>query len=85
MENTGRGGSIDQSAYLIDHFRVVFEFGGGWHCVCREFVSANTCCHTREAAGRKLAQAQIMERLTAGRSQLAQHNARKSHATSSPT
>lgn len=70
MENTGRGGAIERSLYLIDRFRVVFECGGGWHCVCADFVSSNACRHTREAAGRRAAQAQIAERVAAARSNL---------------
>jgi hypothetical protein len=68
MENTGRGGSIARSQYLIDRFRVVFEWGGGWNCACADFVSSNACRHTREAAGRRAAQAQIAERVRAARS-----------------
>jgi hypothetical protein len=70
MDNTGRGGSIVRSLYLIDRFRVVFEWGGGWNCVCADFASSNACRHTREAAGRRAAQAEIAERLAAGRSRL---------------
>jgi hypothetical protein len=70
MENTGRGGPIIRSVYLIDRFRVVFECGGGWQCVCADFISSNACRHTREAAGRRAAQAQIAERVAAARSYL---------------
>lgn len=70
MENTGRGGSIIRSLYLIDRFRVVFEWGGGWNCACADFVSSNACRHTREAAGRRAAQAEIAERVAEGRSRL---------------
>jgi hypothetical protein len=76
MENTGRGGAIVRSAYLIEGFRVAFEHGGGWHCVCRDFVSSNACRHTREAAGRRAAQAQIAERVKAARSQLPEQTTR---------
>ena len=79
MENTGRGGSVVRSAYLIEGFRVAFEHGGGWHCVCRDFVSSNACRHTREAAGRRAAQAQIAERVKAARSQLAEPTPRTQH------
>src|SRR5689334_11921776 len=71
MENTGRGGAVVRSLYLIDRFRVVFEWGGGWNCACADFVSSNACRHTREAAGRRTAQAQISERVAAARSYLA--------------
>jgi hypothetical protein len=67
---TGRGGSIQRSLYLIDRFRVVFEWGGGWNCACADFVASNACRHTREAAGRRAAQAQIAERLAGARSSL---------------
>jgi hypothetical protein len=70
MENTGRGGSVVRSLYLIDRFRVVFEWGGGWNCACADFVSSNACRHTREAAGRRAAQAEIAERVAEGRSRL---------------
>jgi hypothetical protein len=70
MENTGRGGSMVRSLYLIDRFRVVFESGGGWNCACADFVSSNACRHTREAAGRLAAQAQIAKRVAAARSSL---------------
>ena len=70
-ENAGRGGQMVRSQYLIDRFRVVFEWGGGWNCACADFVSSNACRHTREAAGRRAAQAQIAERVAAARSKLA--------------
>jgi hypothetical protein len=69
VENPGRGGSIVRSEYLIDRFHVVFESGSRWHCVCAEFVSANVCRHTREAAGMRAAQTQIVDHVAAGRSQ----------------
>lgn len=52
----GRRGSTDRASYLIDRFRVAYEFGGGWSCSCREFASQDSCRHTREADGRRLAQ-----------------------------
>lgn len=55
--------SILRSEYLIDRYRVVFESGGGWHCVCAEFTLSNDCRHTRESAGRRAAQALIMNRV----------------------
>jgi hypothetical protein len=79
VENTGRGGSIVRSSYLIEGFRVAFEYGGGWHCVCADFVSSHACRHTREAAGRRAAQAQIAERVKAARSQLTEPTTRAQH------
>jgi hypothetical protein len=79
VENTGRGGTIVRGSYLIDGFRVAFEHGGGWHCVCADFVSSNACRHTREAAGRRAAQARIAERVKAARSQLAEPTTRAQH------
>jgi hypothetical protein len=66
-ENSGRGGTLVRNAYLIDRFSVVYESGGGWHCVCADFVKTNACRHTREASGRAAAQAQIIEHLSKGR------------------
>jgi hypothetical protein len=59
-----------RSEYLIERFRVVFETGDGWNCVCADFVSSGACRHVREAAGMRAAQARIIERVAAGRSQL---------------
>jgi len=73
VENPGRGGIIVRSEYLIDRFRVVFESGSAWHCVCRDFASSNACSHSREAAGMRAAQAQIVDRVAAGRSQFAEN------------
>ncbi len=70
MENTGRGGVPARREYLIDRFRVVFQSGGGWHCVCADFVRSNACKHTREAAGRRTAQAQILAHVALARSEL---------------
>jgi hypothetical protein len=83
MEKSGRAGAIVRSEYLIDRFRVVFETGGGWHCGCAEFASTNACAHTREAAGMRAAQAQIVEHVATSRSQFAQ-NAWSSRASPSP-
>lgn len=66
-QDSGRGGTLVRNAYLIDRFSVVYESGGGWHCVCADFVKTNACRHTREASGRRAAQAQIIEHLSAGR------------------
>jgi hypothetical protein len=62
MKHSGRGGTVVRSQYLIDRFPVVFESGGGWHCVCADFNASNACRHTREAAGRRAAQTQIAKR-----------------------
>jgi hypothetical protein len=69
-DDPGAGGPIAQSGYLIERFRVVFESGGGWHCACHEFVAANACRHTREAAGMRDAQAQIAQAIASGKSTL---------------
>ncbi len=71
MEKRGSVGAIVRSEYLIDRFRVVFESGGGWHCGCAEFASSDACAHSREAAGMRAAQAQILGHVASGRSQLA--------------
>lgn len=65
-DGTGRRGTVDHSDYLIDRFRVAYEFGGGWRCVCAEFVSSDACKHTREAAGRRAAQARISQHIKRG-------------------
>ncbi len=62
----GKRGVIDRSEYLIDRFRVRYAFGGGWTCSCADFVAHDACKHTREAAGRRAAQARIAEHLKAG-------------------
>lgn len=61
--NAGLRGTTDRAGYLIDRFRVSYEFGGGWTCGCREFASQNSCKHTREAAGRRAAQLSISQYL----------------------
>jgi hypothetical protein len=58
-DGTGARGAIERSDYLIDRFRVKYEFGGGWTCGCADFVARDACKHTREAAGRRTAQARI--------------------------
>lgn len=63
----GGRGAIERSDYLIDRFRVQYAFGGGWTCSCRDFVAHLACKHTREAAGRRAAQAQIAEHLRRAR------------------
>jgi hypothetical protein len=60
----GRGGPLERRAYLIDRFPVSFQGGASWHCQCREFAIANSCRHTREAAGMRDAQAKIRERVS---------------------
>lgn len=71
MDHSGRGSAIVRSEYMIERFRVVFESGGGWQCVCREFVLSNACRHTREAAGMRAAQTQIKDQVVSGRSHFA--------------
>jgi hypothetical protein len=70
MMNRGRGGTVVRSDYLIDRFPVIFEWGGGWRCACADFLANNACRHTREAAGRRAAQAQIAEHVGNARSDL---------------
>lgn len=62
-DKSGRRGTTDRASYLIDRFRVAYEFGGGWSCGCREFASRDSCKHTREAAGRRSAQLRIIQYL----------------------
>jgi hypothetical protein len=59
----GRRGTTDRASYLIDRFQVIYAFGGGWTCGCREFASHDSCKHTREAAGRRAAQQRITQYL----------------------
>lgn len=73
MKNPGYGTPVLRSEYLIDRFHVVFEWGGGWHCVCADFVASNACRHTREAAGRRAAQTQIARRISGARSDLSNY------------
>jgi hypothetical protein len=65
------GGSLIRSEYLIGSFRVLFESGGGWNCVCPAFLKTNRCRHCSEAMGMRAAQAQILKRIATGRSLLA--------------
>lgn len=48
--------------YLIDRYRVVFDTGVGWHCVCAEFLKTGDCRHIRESIGRFVAQERIAKR-----------------------
>jgi hypothetical protein len=68
-DNAGRRGAVDRGDYLIDRFRVRYEFGGGWKCGCAEFAASDACKHTREAAGRRAAQARILQHVTRGSSE----------------
>jgi hypothetical protein len=61
-------GAVERADYLIDRFRVQYAFGGGWTCKCADFVAHDACKHTREAAGRRAAQAQIAQHLKGGTS-----------------
>jgi hypothetical protein len=71
-DGAGHRGTTDRASYLIDRFRVNYEFGGGWICSCREFLSQDSCKHTREAAGRRVAQLEIAHRLEQRRSEFAE-------------
>ena len=66
VDKTGRRGVVERADYLIDRFRVAYEFGGGWTCGCADFQASDACRHTREAAGRYAAQAQIAEHIKQG-------------------
>jgi hypothetical protein len=66
LEETGRRGALERQDYLIDRFRVGYEFGGGWRCGCADFASSDACRHTREAAGRRAAQLRIIEHVRNG-------------------
>lgn len=57
---TGRRGAVERVDYLIDRFRVGYQFGGGWMCGCADFAARDACRHTREAAGRLAAQMRIL-------------------------
>jgi hypothetical protein len=72
----GRGGPLESHHYLIDRFPVSFQGGVSWHCQCREFAAANSCRHTREAAGMREAQETILARVTRGASSLGQISVR---------
>lgn len=65
-EETGRRGALEHKDYLIDRFRVAYEFGGGWKCPCADFAKSDACRHTREAAGRRAAQMRISEHIRMG-------------------
>lgn len=58
--NTSR--TEERGEYLIDGFRVSFLHQAEWNCDCREFSTAGTCRHTREAVGMREAQAVIRRR-----------------------
>lgn len=66
LDGTGARGAVERSDYLIDRFRVKYEFGGGWTCGCADFVAHDACKHTREAAGRRAAQARIRDHIQNG-------------------
>ena len=59
---------MDRSEYMIDGFRVGYEFGGECRCDCGEFATRDSCKHTREVAGRLAAQGRIAEHLRQGAS-----------------
>ena len=54
--------------YMVDGFRVGYEFGDGYRCGCVEFATRDSCKHTREVAGRLAAQGRIAEHLRRGSS-----------------
>jgi hypothetical protein len=66
LEATGRRGAVEYADYLIDRFRVGYQFGGGWACGCADFAASDACRHTREAAGRRAAQIRIVEHIKNG-------------------
>jgi hypothetical protein len=66
FEGTGRRGNVEHADYLIDRFRVGYQFGGGWKCGCADFAASDACRHTREAAGRRAAQLGIIEHISRG-------------------
>jgi hypothetical protein len=75
-EHAGRGGPLERRHYLIDRFPVSFQGGASWHCQCREFAATDNCRHTREAAGMREAQVQILKRVGGSSSLLDRANAR---------
>lgn len=83
-DGTGRRGIVDRDDYLIDRFRVRYEFGGGWKCVCAEFVGSDACKHTREAAGRRAAQARILQHVERGSAEAFGFNEPKAPVRGSP-
>jgi hypothetical protein len=75
LEQSGRGGAIVRSEYLIDRHRVTFDSGSRWLCECAEFTAYNACRHSREAAGMRAAQAQIRDHVASSRSPLTRDSA----------
>jgi len=65
-DGTGGRGAVERADYLIDRFRVKYEFGGGWACSCADFFARDACKHTREAAGRRAAQMRIADHIRSG-------------------
>ena len=66
VDGTGARGEIERADYLIDRFPVRYLYGGGWVCSCADFMARDACKHTREAAGRRAAQAAIARHLRTG-------------------
>jgi hypothetical protein len=83
-DSTGRRGTVDRGDYLIDRFRVRYEFGGGWKCGCAEFVASDACKHTREAAGRRAAQARILQHVKRGSSEAFEFSDRRPRGLARP-
>jgi len=57
--------NLERGEYLIDGFRVTYLHQAEWRCACREFTTARSCRHAREAAGMREAQVLIRRRLAA--------------------
>jgi hypothetical protein len=66
VDESGHRGVTDRADYLIDRFRVHYEFGGGWTCRCADFAASDACRHTREGTGRYIAQTLIAAHVKAG-------------------
>jgi len=67
-DGSGRRGIANRVEYMIDGFRVGYDFGGGCRCGCVEFATHDSCKHSREMAGRLAAQGRIAEHLRQGAS-----------------
>jgi len=62
-EGSVRRGTQDRTEFMIDGFRVGYDFGAGCRCSCAEFAKRQSCKHTREVAGRLAAQGRIAAHL----------------------
>jgi len=54
---------MKRAEFMIDGFRVGYEFGDGFRCGCAEFAIRSSCKHAREVAGRLAAQGRIADHL----------------------